>query len=247
MGDWFTQGFEAAEAAATQGSGGRRNHNFWTKAGEAAVVRFLSPAKETFNIKRAFLPNARGQKYFTSPMVEPDPFLQAGYSLQNTFVWKILDRRVITFTDRSDKEQTVQPRVLYFAMGQRDRKALQAFEAQMLADYNEELVESGKEAVTIDEYNITKFDIKVTKPKGQPWSFHPVRHGKPTALSSDDNETIEETDFDLAEDLKPLPLEEIKQILGQNVQSSSQSSTSSEESSYSYEPEVTEEPTFFGK
>jgi site-specific DNA-cytosine methylase len=246
LSDWFTEGFEAAEAAASQSSRGGRNHNFWTKDGEAAVVRFLSSSKDTFNIKRAFIKEAKGQKYFTSPMSQPDPFIQAGYPLQNTFIWKILDRRVLTFTDRANNEQTIQPRVLYFAMGQRDRKALQAFEAQMLADYNEELVEAGKQPVTDADYNITKFDMKVSKPKGQPWMFHPVRRGKPTALDAADLQIIEDTDFDLAEELKPLPMEQILQVIGQQV--SPVSSTSDTGSTYSYDPdEVEEQPTFFGK
>lgn len=241
---WFTEGFEAAEQAAQSGSRSK-NHNFWTKPDEVAQVRFLTPAKDTFNIKRAFIPSARGQKYFTSPMVEPDPFLQAGYSLQTTFVWKVLDKRTVTFTDRANKEQSVGPRVLYFAVGQRDRKALQAFEAQMLADYNEELVEAGKPPVTIDDYNITAFDIKMQKAKSSPWMFSAVRRGKPTAISAEEREVIKETDFDLAEDLKPLSLDEIRQVLNQSPQEK-QTSSSSESADYSYDTEPEEVPTFFG-
>lgn len=239
---WFNTGFDEAERMSQVGTR-RSNRNFWTKPDETAVIRFLTPAKETFNLKRAFIKENKGQKYFTSPMVEPDPFIQAGYALQATFVWKILDRRVLEFTDRNGEDQKVGPRVLYFAVGQRDRKALQAYESQMLADYNEQLKEDGKKEVSVAEYNITSFDMKVSKPKGAAWQFFAVRGGQPKKLSAEDKKLIEETDFVLEEDLKPLPMPEIVQVLNSVKQVSGNGGTE-----YSYDPgEPAEEPTFFGR
>lgn len=244
---WYTEGFEAAEAAASSGGNRSKNHNFWTKPDEIATVRFLSPAKKTFNIKRAFVPGAKGMKYFTSPMVDPDPFVEAGYQLQNTFIWKVLDRRVIQYTDRSNKDQSIEPRVLYFAIGQRDRKALLAFEAQMLADYNEELVDAGKAPVTEDAYNIGSYDLKLSKGNKAPWQFHPVRRGKPAALTAEDLKIIEDSDFDLAEELKPQPLAQIQRMLAE-IKATTAQTSSSEGASYSYDAgEEVEQPTFFGK
>lgn len=239
---WFNVGFEAAESMSAPRLR-RTNRNFWTKPEETAVVRFLSPAKDTFNFKRSFVKESKGQKYFTSPMVEPDPFVQAGYTLQSTFAWKILDRRILEFTDRNGEDQKVGPRILYLAVGHKDRKSLQAFEAQMLADYNEYLKEEGKKPVTLDQYNLTSFDIRMSKPPKGNWQFVAVRGGTPKALSKEDKKLVEENDFSLEEELKPLPMDEIKAVLN-NVRRFTPAEESTE---YSYDPEQTEdEPTFFG-
>ena len=238
---WFSVGFEEAERM-SQPSVRSSNKNFWTKPDESAVVRFLSPAKNTVNIKRAFIPGAKGQKYYTSPMVDPDPFVEAGYNLQSTFIWKILDRRVLEFTNKNGQDMKVGPRVLYFAVGQRDRKALLAFEAQMLQDYNDQLKEDGKPLMTAEEYNISSYDVRISKPKGGAWQFIALRGGQPKALSAADKKLVEEGDFSLEEELKPLPLAYIHTMLQSLGAQAAAASTETVE--YSYDTEDTA-PTFF--
>lgn len=208
---WYSEGAEAAEQLAKSTNQVRRTKNFFTKPGESAIVRFLSPASESFNYKRAFVKWAKGEKMLTSPQTVPDPFVEAGLSLQAAFAWKVIDRRILKFKDQqTGEEKEVGPRVLYFADGQRTRKQLIAFEREMLESVNEERAEDGKEPLTLDQFNLTSYDLKVSKEKGAPWNFVAKR---PKALSKADEELIEKYDFNLAEDLKPLESAELRGLL----------------------------------
>lgn len=208
---WYSVGAEAADAVAAS-MVTKRRRNFFTKPGERAVVRFLKPAGESFNYKRSFVKWARGEKMLTSPQSVPDPFVEAGLQLQAAFAWLVIDRRNLEFEDRQTKEtKKIGPRVLYFADGQRTRKQLLAFEQEQLANKNEELAEDGKEPLTLDEYNLTHYDVALSKEKGAPWNFT-AKRAKP--LSKDDLKLVEEGTFDLLEELKPLESAELKAILG---------------------------------
>lgn len=225
---WYSTGAAEAEKLA-QTTQNRRTRNFFTKSGESARIRFLKPATESFNYKRAFVPWAKGQKLLTSPDSVPDPFVERGLSLQAAFAWPIIDRRIFEFTDDSGEEKKVGPRMLFFADGQRTRKQLVAFEREMLANVNEEREEEGQEPLTLEEFNLTSYDIKASKEKKAPWNFVAMR-AKP--LSNEDKELIEKHSINLQEELKPLPAPELKALL---VQTSveGETSTSSEET-YSY-------------
>lgn len=207
---WYSTGAEAADVVAAS-MVTKRRRNFYTKAGERAVIRFLSPATESFNYKRCFVAHAKGEKMLTSPQTIPDPFEAAGLKLQAAFGWLVIDRRILEFKDDQGEDKKVGPRVLYFADGQRTRKQLIAFEKDQLANMNEERAEDGKEPLTLAEYNLTSYDISVSKDKGAPWNFSAKR---PKALSKDDRELIEKNEFVLHEELAPLPVAEIAAIVG---------------------------------
>lgn len=243
---WFSTGFDEAEKMASeQRSGRKRNRNFWLKPGEEAVIRFLKPARESFNYKRAFVPWAKGQKLFTSPGTQPDPLTEAGLQLQAAFAWPILDRRKFDIEVEEEGRKvtkTVGPRHIYFADGQMTRKALIALENSMRRDINEERVEEGKEPLTEEEYNLTSFDVRISKAE-KGWQIVAVRGGRPKPLSDDDKEIIEKYPVNIQEELKPLPLQELRTIVSKD----GSESEATPETSYSYgedEKEV-EEATFF--
>lgn len=240
---WFSVGFQEAEKMQTQTQRKSRK-NFWTKPGESAVIRFMTPAKDSFNYKRAYVPWAKGQKYYTSPGVAPDPFTQAGMQLQSTFAWKVIDRRVIEFEVQEEGQtvtKNIGPRLLYFADGQRTRKSLIAFENQIREDINEERKEEGLPPLSEEEFNLTHFDVKAVKEKGAPWQFFAVRGGKAKPLSADDLKLADEHDFDLKEELRPLSVAEITTLI--NLQAPTEDKSTGE--SYSYGEEEDEEPVFF--
>ena len=250
MNDWFSTGFDEAEKMAAAGGGRRRNRNFWTRPEEIATVRFMKPAKESFNYKRCFVPFAKGQKLYTSPGSHPDPFVDAGLQLQAAFAWPIIDRRKIEL-EVEEEGRTVKkeigPRMLYFADGQRTRKALIAFENMLREQMNEERAEEGLPAFSEEEYNLTHYDVQAKKDKGSPWMFNAVRGGKVKSLSEEDLELVEKYSFDLAEELKPLDVPAIKSLLGGANQAAAFSSSSSDEEGYSYgdDTSAADEPTFF--
>lgn len=244
---WYTTGAEAADAlAAASAASGRKRRDFWIRQGEEdATIRFLAPATQSFNYKRSYVKWARGQKFYTSPQTEPDPFLSAGLTLQATFAWWVLDRRVLEFDDKQTGEKkTVGPRVLYFADGQRTRKQLKAFEAQQLKNENEDREADGKDALELKDFNLTHYDVTVSKDKGAPWLFVARRARK---LAKADLEVIEKSgltlDFAdqkkaLAEELKPLEPMEIKALLnGATSVADDSSEESSGSTEYSYDDE----------
>lgn len=238
---WYSTGEQAAEKlAATTFT--RRSRNFFTRNDEQARIRFLKPASESFNYKRCFVPWAKGQKMLTSPEVKPDPFLECGkkLNLQASAAWPILDRRVFEFEDKETGEKKKSgPRILYFADGMKTRKALVAFEKQMLANENEEREENGQEPLTLEDYNLTHYDVTASKPKGSGWLFTAKR---PKALSKEDNSLIEKAFGEmesaewLARELEPLPVDEIKAILGTGGPTNNGTSTDDDDDgdSYSY-------------
>jgi hypothetical protein len=243
MDTWFTQGFDEAEKMAqSAGASRKRSRNFWLKANEEAVIRFLKPAAESFNYKRAFVPWAKGQKLFTSPGSSPDPLLEAGLQLQAAFAWPILDRRILEFEDRETGEtKKVGPRFLFFADGQMTRKALIALENTARKDINEERVEEGLEPFTEKEYNITHFDIRISKAE-KGWNLSPIRGGKPKALSTEDTEIIEKYTFDLIEELQPLPVDQLRAVV---AKTGSEAPAAEPETAYSYGDDSKDEPEFF--
>lgn len=244
MTEWFTQGFDEAEKMAQSVSSGRRkSRNFWLKAGEEAVIRFLKPASDSFNYKRAFVPWAKGQKLFTSPGSVPDPLAEAGLQLQAAFAWPILDRRIIEFEDKSTGEtKKVGPRVLFFADGQMTRKALLALENTVRKDVNEERAEEGEEPLTEQDLNITHFDIRISKAE-KGWNLAAIRGGRPKPLSEDDKETIEKYSFDLLEELEPLPIDQLRAVVARTDQNAV--ATGEKEAAYSYGDDKSDEPEFF--
>jgi len=257
---WYSVGAEAADAVAASMITKRRK-NFFTdqKRGESATIRFLTPAAASFNYKRSFVQYARGEKMLTSPGTLPDPFVEAGLSLQASFGWWIIDRRILEFKDQqTGEDKKVGPRVLYFADGQRTRKQLLAFEQQMLVNENEDREADGKEPLTLADFNLTSYDITASKAAKAPWNFVAKR---PRELSTTDLELVEkvlevpyselysaETDDDgrvtaytgkfrdlLAEELAPLPLAELTALLrGQAAADTAGSSNNEETTSYSY-------------
>lgn len=233
---WYSEGNEAAEQMAAS-TGNRRTRNFFlTDKDNGAVIRFLAPARESFNYKRAFVKWAKGQKLLTSPGTVPDPFVEAGLSLQAAFAWKVIDRRVIEFKDgTTGEDRKVGPRVLFFADGLRTRKQLLAFEREMLAQENEEREENGKEPLTLEEFNLTSYDIKVNKEPKAPWNFVAKR---PKALSPADKELVEKADFELQEELKPLELAELNALLrGGATAPATVEEEDEKETPYSYDDE----------
>lgn len=248
---WYSTGNIAAEQLAASSSSSRRSRNFFTKEGESAVIRFLKPAAESFNYKRAFVKWAKGEKMLTSPGVAPDPFVEAGLSLQVSYAWPVIDRRVLEFDDKETGEKkSVGPRVMYFADGVRTRKQLVAFEKEMCAQANEELVDEGKEPKYVvqfqldkegniipehkdkEEFNLTHYDLKVSKEKKAPWNFVAKR---PKKVSKDDEALVEKYAIDLMEELKPRPLPELVGILkGQAQQTSNGDSADEDVPEYSY-------------
>lgn len=232
MSDWFSVGAEAADALAASQRNTGRTKNFFTKPDESAVIRFLAPADSSLNYKRCFVKWAKGQKLLTSPQTVPDPFVEAGLKLQVAYAWKILDRRILEFETEAGEKKKVGPRILFFADGIRTRKQLQAFEKQMLEDENEARAEDGKDALTLEEFNLTSYDITVKKDKGAPWLFTAKRA---KALSKDDKELIEKGDFDLQEELAPLPQAELNALLhGGAAVEAVASETPETETAYSY-------------
>lgn len=227
---WYSTGSENAERMAASVSV-RRTRNFFTKPGETATIRFLSPASESFNYKRAFVKWAKGDKLLTSPQTIPDPFLEAGLQLQAAFAWLIIDRRTIEFDDRQTGEKrTIGPRILYFADGSRTRKQLIAFEKEMLNQHNEELEEEGRDPVTLSQFNLTSYDLKASKEKGAPWNFVAKR---PKELSEGDKELVEKYKFNLVEELAPLPKHDLDALLKHRAQEPEEDETTL----YSYDTE----------
>lgn len=228
---WYSTGHEDAERLAAS-TVTRRTRNFFTKPGESARIRFLRPATESFNYKRAFVPWAKGQKLLTSPDTVPDPFVERGLSLQAAFAWPIIDRRTFEIEDRDTGEKKeIGPRILYFADGQRTRKQLVAFEREMLATINEDREEEGKEPFTLAEFNLTSYDIKASKEKRAPWNFVAVT---PKPLSDVDKEMMEKGAIDLREELKPLPEADLKSLLSQGDTSLSSAAADTEDESETY-------------
>lgn len=226
---WYSTGAVEAEKMAMSAQN-RRTRNFYTKPGETATIRFLKPAEQSFNYKRSFVPYTQGQKLFTSPGVSPDPFVEAGLSLQAAFAWHIIDRRVLEFPDRVTGEtRRVGPRVLYFADGSRTRKQLLAFEKETLNSVNEDREAEGQSPLTLEEFNITSYDIRVQKPKDSPWI---LTAKKPRPLSDADNELVEKYYFELHEELAPLPVEQIKAIVSRDK--APQKEDDEEVTAYSY-------------
>lgn len=247
MSNWYTTEAEAADALAAASSVQRRsNKSFWIQQGkEDATIRFLLPATASFNYKRSYVPAARGQKFYTSPQTDPDPFVQAGLQLQATFAWWVLDRRVIEFEDKQTHEKKkVGPRVLFFADGQRTRKQLIAFEKAQLKAENEEREQDGKDPLKLEDFNLTHYDVTVSKDKGAPWLFTARR---PRALQKADKELIEKSALDLskekqfeelAKELAPLPIADIRILLNQQAVAAAEDSTEEESSTpYSYDDE----------
>lgn len=232
---WYTVGEEAAEAmaAATQRKSRR---NFFTVKGESARIRFLARASESFNYKRSFVKWAPGQKLLTSPDVAPNPFLEAGLTLQTAFAWPILDKREIEFENDKGEKIKVGPRILYFADGTRTRKQLIALEKEMLAGENESRQEEGKEPLTLENFNLTHYDMKVSKPQGAPWNFIAVRSSKD--LKAEEKEIVEKNPLDLREELKPLSMAELKGLL-RTPQVSEEAEEETVEYSYSSEDDDT--------
>ena len=243
MSEWFSTGFEEAEKMAENAtSTRRRSRNFWVKPNEEAIIRFLKPASESFNYKRAFVPWAKGQKLFTSPGTSPDPLVEAGLQLQAAFAWPILDRRIIEFEDRSTGEtKEIGPRFLYFADGQMTRKALLALENTVRKDINEERIEDGKEPLSESELNLTHFDVRISKAE-KGWNLAPVRGGRPKPLSDDDKEIIEKYSFDLIEELEPLPVDQLRAVV---ARTSAEQPSKEPETAYSYGDDTEDEPEFF--
>lgn len=219
---WYSTGSAEAEKLAASTGNRRRPRNFFTKPGERAVIRFLVPATESFNYKRAFVPWAKGQKLLTSPDSVPDPFVERGLSLQAASAWPIIDRRKVEFTTDEGEDKSFDRIVRFFADGMRTRKQLVAFERDMLDSVNEEREEDGKEPFTLEEFNLSHYDITVSKEKGAPWNFTAKRAKK---LSKEDLELLEKAQLDiekadwnkewLAGELAPLPEAELVAILGQ--------------------------------
>lgn len=248
---WFSTGAEAADQVAASMITKRRK-NFFTKAGESAVIRFLSPATQSFNYKRSFVKWAKGEKMLTSPQTVPDPFVEAGLQLQAAFAWVILDRRVLEIKDQTSGEtKEIGPRVLYFADGQRTRKQLIAFEKEMLISENEDRAENGLEPLSPEEFNLTSYDLKVSKDSKAPWNFVAKR---PKELSAKDKELIEKAGDGqdllnlevqhhwLLEELKPLPMAELLGVLkgaGAGVNASDDSDDATTAYSYSSDEEDT--------
>lgn len=196
---WYSAGEAAAEAMAASAAPKRRK-NFFTdqKKGESAVLRFLTPAKASFNYKRAFAKWVKGEKMLTSYDSPECPLVQhPDLNLQATFAWWIIDRRVLKFKDQqTNEEKEVGPRILYFADGQRTRKQLIAFEAQLLQDENEAREADGLDPLTLDEYNLTSYDLTVRKESKAPWVITAKR---PRKISKDDAELVE-TSLEVAPD-----------------------------------------------
>lgn len=239
---WYSVGAQEADklAASTQT---RRTRNFFTKAGEIATIRFLKPANESFNYRRSFVSWAKGQKLLTSPGTQPDPFVERGLSLQAAYAWPIIDRRIFEFEDNDTGEQRKSgPRILFFADGTRTRKQLQNFEKQMLQDYNEEREENGEEPVTLAEYNLTSYDIRCSKEQKAPWNFTAKR---PKSLSKEDKDLVEKAEIDLsthewlAKELAPLPVAELRALLGGQKPEVDESDSAGEAYSYSDDEEDT--------
>lgn len=209
---WYSVGEEAAEAMAASAAQRKSRKNFFTQKGESARIRFLKRASDSFNYKRSFVKWAQGQKLFTSPEVSPNPFVEAGLSIQAAFAWPILDKREIEIEDKQTGEKKkIGPRVLYFADGQRTRKQLIAFEKEMLAGENESRLEEGKDPLSLDDFNLTHYDLKVSKPKDAPWNFVAIR--SKVELSPAEQDLVEKYQIDFREELKPLPLSELRAIL----------------------------------
>lgn len=228
---WYSEGNEGAEQLTATASTFRRQRNFFTKDGEpAARLRFLKPAQESFNYKRAFIPSApKGTNKLQTSYDTPDcPVVKSPkHNLQVAFAWPIIDRRILKFKDKSGEDKEVGPRVLYFADGIRTRKQLIQFEKDMLANKNEERAEDGLEPLTLEEFNLTHYDIKASKAKGAPWTFTQVR---PKDLTEADLELIEAEPIVLHEELEPLPKEQLAALVGGAVEETPEATTA-----YSYE------------
>jgi len=229
---WYSVGEEAAEAVEAANQNRKSRRNFFTQEGESARIRFLKRASESFNYKRGFVKWAQGEKLLTVPDVAPNPFLEAGLTTQIAFAWPILDKRIITIKDKqTGEDKEIGPRILYFADGTRTRKQLIAFEKEMLAAENESRQEEGKEPLTLDEYNLTHYDIKASKPKGSPWNFVAVR-SKPE-LTKAEQELVEKYPVNLEEELKPKPIAELRALLRQPQVTDSEEDSETIEYSYS--------------
>lgn len=226
---WYSTGAEAADAVAAS-MVTKRKRNFFTKAGESAVIRFLAPATDSFNYKRSFVKWAKGEKMQTSYDSPECPLVQhPNTQLQAAFAWLVIDRRVLKFKDQqSGEEKEVGPRVLYFADGQRTRKQLISLEKQLLQDENEEREGEGKEALTLEEFNLTSYDLTVRKDPKAPWVITAKR---PKKLTAADNDLVEKSGFNLMEELAPLPIAELKAMLGTAVEEPTEESKST---TYSY-------------
>lgn len=238
---WYSTGAEAAdEVAASVVNKKRRNFFTDQKKGEKATVRFLTGATESFNYKRAFVNRAKGEKMLTSPGTIPDPFIEVGLTLQAAFAWPIIDRRIIEFKDQqTGEEKKVGPRVLYFADGRRTQKQLVAFERDQLEMLNEERAEENLEPLTLEQYNLTSYDVLVSKSKGAPWNFTAK---KARGLSTEDKKLIEDQPIDLEEELKPLPTAELKAVLsGQAAAAATEDNE--EPTTYAYDTSDEEDET----
>lgn len=251
---WYSVGAEAAaQAAATMVN--KRRRNFYVTSGERATIRFLAPATRSFNYKRSFVKWAKGEKMLTSPQTVPDPFVEAGLQLQLASAWWIIDRRIIEFKDKqTGEDKTVGPRILYFADGSRTRNQLIGFEKDQLVNINEDRAEDGKDALSLEEFNLTSYDVTVSKESKAPWNISAKR---PKQLSKQDLELIEKSlgvsydelltgDKDielLAEELKPLSIGELNSVLGGSTATTE--IADDPDVTYSYEAEEEEEVISF--
>lgn len=213
---WYSEGNEGAEQLTAATSNFKKRRNFFTIDGEpAAKIRFLKPAQESFNYQRSFIKQApKGMEKLQTSYGTPDcPLVKSPkQTLQAAFAWPVIDRRVLKFKDRqSGEDKEVGPRIMYFADGVRTRKQLIAFEKEMLANKNEERAEEGLDPLTLPEYNLTSYDLKVTKPKGAQWIIMQVREKD---LTKADRELIEKEPITLHEELAPLPKDQLQAILG---------------------------------
>lgn len=243
---WYSVGAEAADQVAASMAGKKRK-NFFTKPGERATIRFLAPATKSFNYKRCFVKSAPGEKMLTSPQTVPDPFVEAGLQLQAAFGWWIIDRRILKFKDQqTGEEKEVGPRVLYFADGQRTRKQLIGFEKDQLVNANEDRAEESQDALDLEEFNLTNYDLTVSKESKAPWNLSAKR---PKDLSKADHDLIEKTFgveygeltqelmFEkLAEELAPLPMAELRGVLKLNG-NGAEAEDDAEPVKYSYDSE----------
>lgn len=241
---WYSTGAEAAEALQAASSSGKRRKDFWIQQGkEDATIRFLAPATQSFNYRRCFIKWAKGNKFAT--VADDAPFLShpANLSIQNTFGWWVLDRRKFEIDDKETGEKkTIGPRVVFFADGTRTRKQLVAFEKQQLKNENEDREQDGKDALELKDFNLTHYDVSVSKDKGAPWLFTAKRSRK---LSKEDLAVIDKANLPLddiqkqhallADELAPPTSTMLASILNQAQVQEEEASVEEKATSYSYD------------
>lgn len=234
---WYSTGEVEALKLEASGQNRRARRNFFVTKDETATIRFTRPAAESFNYRRVFVKWAQGNKLYTVQDSTLPLVKQAGLQLQASFAWPIIDRRIITLNDRvTGEERSFGPRMMVFADGTKTRKQLLAFEKEQLNLYNEERQEEGLEPVTLEEYNLTSYDVRVSKAQGSPWLFTAK---KPKPLSEADLELIEKQNLSLEEELAPLAPIELGAVLGTNKAHEVDEEEETTEYSYSDEEDGT--------